>query len=65
MKDGTEKKEPEKVKKEVSTPCTITCMFRNYGMEKLVFEVSIIYINLFINNLFIINFSNLKRMKRN
>jgi len=46
MKDATndkpEEKKPEKVKKEVSTACTIKLLFRNYGMEKAVLDVTII-----------------------
>jgi len=46
MKDATndkpEEKKPEKVKKEVSTVCTIKLLFRNYGMEKAVLDVTII-----------------------
>ena len=42
MKDAVvEEKKPEKVKKDHSTPCTIKLMFRNYGIDKTVYDVSL------------------------
>ncbi len=41
MKDATKTEQPktEKVKKEVQTQCLIKCMFKNYGMEKKLYDV--------------------------
>jgi len=41
MKDAnTEEPKTEKKKVDHTTACTIKCIFRNYGMEKAVFDVS-------------------------